>query len=134
TGAAAARDTTPAGPAGADRATDSLTGRAGRAAAPQAATEAARTLEEARRHVDRLPEPDRERRRIDLVLRQAFSLIPQGRFQEIVDLLLTHGESAVGLADPAVAAPYHLLLARGYLVLGHDRRATEHAERSRAEA
>src|SRR5262249_34381579 len=97
-------------------------------------TEAVRILEEARRHAERLPEPDRERVLIDLVLRQAFSLIPQGRFREIVDLLLGHAACAAGLGDPAVAAPYHLLLARSYLFLGDDRRATEHAERSSAEA
>src|SRR5262249_50853778 len=118
----------------ADKAIEYLTRLAERAAASHADTEAVRILEEARRHVDRLPEPDGERRRIDLVLRQAFSLIPQGRFQELVDLLLEHATCAAGLGDPAVAAPYHLLLARSYLFLGDDRRATEHAERSSAEA
>lgn len=118
----------------ADKAIEYLTRLAERAAAAHAHTEAVRILEDARRHVDRLPDPERERRHIDLALRQAYSLLPQGRFQEIVDLLLRHREVVARLQDPAVAAPYHLLLARSYLFLGDDARATESAERSIAEA
>jgi transcriptional regulator with AAA-type ATPase domain/tetratricopeptide (TPR) repeat protein len=117
-----------------DRAIDYLTRLAARAAGAQAHREAVRILEEAFRHTDALPAGERDRRRLDLVVRRAFSLLPQGRFQELVELLLAHRDLVERVADPAVAAPYHLLLARAALFLGDDARATDSASRALAAA
>src|SRR5262249_27706561 len=117
-----------------DRAIDYLTRLAERAAGAQAHREAVRILEEALRPTGALPARERDRRRLGLVIRLAFSLLPQGRFQEIVELLVAHREPLERLGDPAVGAPYHHLLARAALFLGDDERATEHAERALADA
>src|SRR5262249_37448782 len=93
-----------------------------------------RILEEALRHTEALPATERDRRRLGLVIRLAFSLLPQGRFQEIVELLVAHREPLERLGDPAVGAPYHHLLAPAPPFLGDDERATEHAERALADA
>jgi len=116
------------------KAIDYLTRLADRAAAAHAHREAFRILEDALRHVARLPAAEGERRRLELVLRQAYLLLPQGRFQETVQLLSAHRESLERLAEPSLAGPYHLLLARSSLFLGDDARATESAEQGLAAA
>jgi DNA-binding NtrC family response regulator/tetratricopeptide (TPR) repeat protein len=117
-----------------DRAIHYLAQLADRAAGAQAHREAVRILEEALRHAARLPESERGARQLDLLIRQAYQLLPQGRFQEIVELLDAHRELLERLGNPAVAGPYHLLLARSALFLGDDRRATEAAAAALAEA
>ena len=118
----------------ADKAIEYLTRLADHAAGAQAHREAVRLLAEARRHAERVPAPERERRRVDLILRQAYSLMPQGRFQEILDLLSAHHDAVERLGDPRVAASCHLLLAQNYMFLGDDTRAVASAERGLAEA
>ena len=118
----------------ADKAIEYLTRLADHAAGAQAHREAVRLLEEARRHAERVPAPERERRRVDLILRQAYSLMPQGRFQEILDLLSAHHDAVEQLGDPRVAASCHLLLAQNYMFLGDDPRAVASAERGLADA
>jgi DNA-binding NtrC family response regulator/tetratricopeptide (TPR) repeat protein len=117
-----------------DRAIHYLTQLADRAAGAQAHREAVRILEEALRHAARLPESERGARQLELLIRQAYQLLPQGRFQEIVELLDAHRELLERLGNPAGAGPYHLLLARSALFLGDDRRATEAAAAALAEA
>jgi tetratricopeptide (TPR) repeat protein len=87
------------------------------------------TLEEALRHVERLPAADRDRHVLDLVLHQAASLVPLGDFQAIVDLFGRHQASLERLDDPRVAGQYYFLLGRSQLFLGDDEAAAESARR-----
>jgi DNA-binding NtrC family response regulator/tetratricopeptide (TPR) repeat protein len=111
-----------------------LTQLADKAVAAHAHTEAVRILEEARAHVDRLPPADQDRCRLELVTRQAYSLIPLGAFQDIVSLLLRHQVTLERLDDGRLAGPYHFLLGRGYLFLGDQRQASHHLGLGLAEA
>src|SRR5262249_11925188 len=88
--------------------------------------EAVRILEEARTHVDRLPAAEQDRRRLELALSQAYSLIPLGAFQDLVTLLLRHQAALESLDDPRLAGPYHFLLGRSYSLLGDQRQASHH--------
>ncbi|MGH7357729.1 MAG: ATP-binding protein, partial [Candidatus Rokuibacteriota bacterium] len=103
-----------------------LTRLADKAVRAHAHTEAVRILEEARAHVDRLPPPEQNRRRLELALTQAYSLVPLGAFQDLVTLLLRHQATLEGLSDPRLAGPYHLLIGRSYLFLGDQRQASHH--------
>jgi DNA-binding NtrC family response regulator/tetratricopeptide (TPR) repeat protein len=103
-----------------------LTRLADTAVGAHAHAEAVRILEEARAHVDRLPPADQDRRRLELALSQAQSLIPLGAFQDIVALLLRHQVALESLDDPRLAGPYHFLLGRSYLFLGDHRQASHH--------
>ena len=97
-----------------------------KAVGAHAHAEAVRILEEARAHVDRLPAAEQDRRRLELALSQAYSLIPLGGFQDIVTLLLRHQVSLESLDDPRLAGPYHFLLGRSYSLLGDQRQASHH--------
>jgi len=101
-----------------------LTRLADKAVAAHAHTEAVRILEEARAHVDRLPPAEQDRRRLELALRQAYSLVPLGAFQSLATLLLHHQVTLESLNDPKLAGSYHLLLGRSYLFLGDQRQAS----------
>jgi predicted ATPase len=103
-----------------------LTRLADKAVAAHAHTEAVRILEEARAHVDRLPPAEQDRRRLELALRQAYSLVPLGAFQSLATLLLHHQVTLKSLNDPNLAGSYHLLLGRSYLFLGDQRQASHH--------
>jgi DNA-binding NtrC family response regulator/tetratricopeptide (TPR) repeat protein len=103
-----------------------LTRLADKAVQAHAHTEAVRILEEARAHVDRLPPAEQDRRRLELALTQAYSLVPLGAFQDLVTLLLRHQAALEGLGDPRLAGPYHLLIGRSYLFLGDQRQASHH--------
>ena len=111
-----------------------LTRLADKAVGAHAHAEAVRILEEARAHVDRLPPAEQDRRRLELALVQAYSLMPLGAFQDIVSLLLRHQASLENLGDPRLAGPYHLLLGRSYLFLGDQRQASHHLGVGLAEA
>ena len=104
-----------------------------KAARADAHAEAVKAWREAFAHVDRLPPDIRDRRRMEIVLRLPLSLLPLGRIEEITSLLLGERECLERLADPALAARYHFLLARAYMLGGHDRVA-DHARRAIAEA
>ena len=116
------------------KAVEYLTRSAERAARSYAHEAAVRALAAAVAHVDRLPAEVRDRRLLDLLLRQGSSLIPLGRFQEILDLLLRHEERLERLGDPGVAAHYYFLVGRTYSFLGQDERAIQNAQRAIAEA
>ena len=103
-----------------------LTRLADKAVGAHAHAEAVRIIEEARTHVDRLPAAEQDRRRLELALLQAFSLIPIGAFGAVVTLLLHHQDALRALGDPQLAGPYHFLLGRSYLFLGDPRQATHH--------
>ncbi|MBI2461198.1 MAG: sigma 54-interacting transcriptional regulator [Candidatus Rokubacteria bacterium] len=116
------------------KALEYLTRLAERAARGHAHTEAIRILDDALAHVDRLPPEERDRCHLDLLLRQASSFVPLGRFQEIITLLAPHQATLERLDDPRLSGHYHFLLSRSYLFIGDDARATEHAEAGLAEA
>ena len=105
-----------------------------KAVGAHAHAEAVRILEEARTHVDRLPAVEQDRRRLELALSQAYSLIPLGAFQDIVTLLLRHQAALESLDDPRLAGPYHFLLGRSYSLLGDQRQASHHLGLGLAEA
>ena len=105
-----------------------------KAVGAHAHAEAVRILEEARTHVERLPAVEQDRRRLELALSQAYSLIPLGAFQDIVTLLLRHQAALESLDDPRLAGPYHFLLGRSYSLLGDQRQASHHLGLGLAEA
>jgi DNA-binding NtrC family response regulator/tetratricopeptide (TPR) repeat protein len=105
-----------------------------KAVAGHAHAEAVRILQEARAHVDRLPAAEQDRRRLELALAEAYSLIPLGGFQDIVTLLLRQQVALEALNDPRLAGPYHFLLGRSYSLLGDQRQAAHHLGLGLAEA
>lgn len=86
----------------AEKAIDYLTRLAKAAGRGHAHAEAVRALEQALGHVDQLPVGERERCRLDLIRREAYSLIPLGRLREILDLLLWHQDGFERLQDPSL--------------------------------
>jgi DNA-binding NtrC family response regulator/tetratricopeptide (TPR) repeat protein len=118
----------------ADVAVEYLRRLANKAARGHAHSEAIRALQEAFVHADRLPADDRDRQLLDLTLRQAYSLVPLGRFQEVLDVLLRQRQRLEALRDPSLAGNYYFLLGRTYLYLGDNEGAAESAQRAIAEA
>jgi tetratricopeptide (TPR) repeat protein len=116
------------------RAVEYLTRAADKAGRGHAHVEEVQLLEEARRHAARLPGSQGEQVLLGLVVRQGSALLPLGRFEFLVDLLLAHQDALERLQDPRIAGTYHLLLARSYLLLGDERPARDHAARAIAEA
>jgi DNA-binding NtrC family response regulator/tetratricopeptide (TPR) repeat protein len=110
-----------------------LTRLAEKAAQSYAHVEAVAALDEALGHAERLPEPDGDRQRIDLVLRQAHSLSFLGRFRDTLELLEREESRLAKLAAPALAGPYYFWLAHTHSYLGNHERAMAHAERAIAE-
>jgi tetratricopeptide (TPR) repeat protein len=101
---------------------------ADQAARVYANIEAILHLELAARRLQRLPEgPDRDRRMLEVALRQAHSLYFLGRFRESVDALIPHAARLARLNDPALGARYSFWLAHMYSRLGDQRRAAESA-------
>jgi class 3 adenylate cyclase/tetratricopeptide (TPR) repeat protein len=92
--------------------------------------EAVKALEEALRQAEQLPEKDRDRCLIELVLQLARSLLPLARFPETLDLCLRHRERVERLADASLAAQFHFWLAHTYSYLGDQARAALSAERA----
>jgi tetratricopeptide (TPR) repeat protein len=105
-----------------------------KAAGGHAHTEAVQILEEAIRHAGRLPASERDRRLLELALLAAYSLIPLGRFQEVIELLGRHQAALDRLGDPTLAGQFHLFVGRSHLFLGDDTRASHHARLGIAEA
>jgi transcriptional regulator with PAS, ATPase and Fis domain len=118
-----------------DRAVLFLTRFAKQATALSAHAEAVAALQEAHTHAERLPVgAERDRRLVDLVLRQARSLFFLGRSPEGLALLLGQRSRLSALADPELAGRYHFLLARHLSLVGDQAGALQHAERAIAEA
>jgi DNA-binding NtrC family response regulator len=116
------------------RAVDYLTLSAARAARGQAHAEAVRALAEAMTHAAELADDERDRRRIELALRQAASLILLGRFRESAELLGRERALVAAQQDAGLAARYHFLLARTANLLGDRDAAASEARRCIAEA
>ena len=114
-----------------DEAVTWLIRAADRAARVYANAEAILHLDLARRRIERLPDgPGRDRRELEVALRQAHSLYFLGRWKESVEILLPHGARLVGLNDPGLTATYSSWLAHMYTRLGDQRQAAEQAHRA----
>jgi transcriptional regulator with AAA-type ATPase domain/tetratricopeptide (TPR) repeat protein len=117
----------------ATKAVDYLSGLAGKAARADAREEAVLTWKEALQHVERLAPDARDRRRLQIVLALANSLLPLGRITELSSLLLTERERLESLRDPALATQYYFILARMNM-LGNHALVVDSARRAIAEA
>jgi tetratricopeptide (TPR) repeat protein len=118
----------------AEKAVEYLKRFAEKAARGHAHVEAIAALEQALAHAERLPAEERDGHLLDLTLRQAYSLVPLGRFPDVLALLLRQQERLEALQDPSVAGNYYFLLGRTFLYLGDNERAAQSAERAIAEA
>ncbi len=118
----------------AEKAVEYLTRFAEKAAGIDAHAEAASALEEARAHAAELPAEGRDRRLIDVVVREAHSLHFLGRRHESVDLLLQQHERLERLGDPSLAGPYYFWLGYAHSWLGHRAEAGRSLGRSLEEA
>jgi transcriptional regulator with AAA-type ATPase domain/tetratricopeptide (TPR) repeat protein len=112
----------------ADKAVFYLTRLAERAAGSYAHAEAVTALGEALGHGERLPAAERDRRVLDLTLRQVHSLSLLGRFPEALERLRAEEARLERLADPAVTAPFYFWLGHTYSYLGDQERAARNAE------
>jgi DNA-binding SARP family transcriptional activator len=95
-----------------------------------ALSEALAALQQAMSLVDRLPLPERDRRRLELALHEAFALTLLGRQSDIFVLLRRHAGDVSRVGDPALASEYYFRLAMTHLYCGEDapgQRAAEQA-------
>jgi class 3 adenylate cyclase/DNA-binding winged helix-turn-helix (wHTH) protein/tetratricopeptide (TPR) repeat protein len=88
--------------------------------------EAAQALHTALEHTGFLHAAERDRCRLDVVLRlaQAYSFL--GRFGESLELLLQHQPRLERLQELALAGPYYFRLGRTYSLLGDQGHAAQH--------
>jgi DNA-binding NtrC family response regulator/tetratricopeptide (TPR) repeat protein len=101
------------------RATDYLARAAARAERRSSYPEAIAAVRRARSFAERLPgREDRDRRVLELVLREVHLLHFSGLVQDALELLLTHRAMVERLADPAQRGPYAFWLARTYSIVG----------------
>ncbi len=101
------------------------------AARVYANAEAILHLDLAARRLQRLPEgPERDRRMIDVALRQAHSLYFLGRFRDSVDALAPHEARLARLDDAGLKATCSFWLAHMYTRLGESGRARDSAQRA----
>ena len=102
------------------------------AARRYALDDAYRAFEQARAAVEQLAPSERERRRLDVVLRHAFLLSILGRQHEILELLRTQADYLDRVDDPALTSEYYFRLGLTQFFLGdytRSRRAAEQAVR-----
>jgi class 3 adenylate cyclase/tetratricopeptide (TPR) repeat protein len=118
----------------AERAVSYLTLFAGQAASRYAHSEAAQALREALTHCERLPEAERGRRRLELVLQLAESLLPLARFPETLEIFLGNQGFVDRLDEPSLTGPYYFWLAHTYGYLGDQEEAASNARLSIAAA
>lgn len=106
------------------------------AAQRYALDDARRALAQARAEVDRLPAAERDRRRLQVALQEAFLLSILGRQREILALLEAHAGEMQRVADAALASEYCFRLGLTHFFLGQRgpaqraaEQALEHGER-----
>jgi class 3 adenylate cyclase len=116
------------------KATEYLARFAEKTAGMYAHADAVQALEQALVHAERLPVEQRERRCLELVVRQAESLHFLGRRQDIVDLLLRQQERIERSGDPLIAGQYYFWLGWAYAWLGQRAQAARNLSRSLEEA
>ena len=103
---------------------------AGQAARRYAHAEAEKALRTALAHCARLPEPEAGRRRMELTLLLAESLLPLARFPETLELFLGERDLVDRLQDSALACRFHFWLAHTYSYLGDQEAASTNARAS----
>jgi tetratricopeptide (TPR) repeat protein len=113
-----------------DKAVEHLTRSAETAAHRHAHAEAMAALQEADRLLEHLPAGERDRRHLDLVLRQCDILYFLASPTAIVELLQGERAYLERVPAPDLAARYHFQLARAYSLLGARERADEAARRA----
>ncbi len=86
--------------------------------------EAEKALREALAHCERLPAAESERRRVEITLLLAASLLPLARFLETLELFLGIRDLVERLSDPAISGRYSFWLAHTHSYLG-DQEAAE---------
>jgi DNA-binding winged helix-turn-helix (wHTH) protein/class 3 adenylate cyclase/tetratricopeptide (TPR) repeat protein len=111
-----------------------LTQVADRAARGHAHAEALAALHEALPHAERLLPDGRDRRLIELILRQADSLRLLGRIREALSLLQREQTRLERLHDPTRAGPYYFLLGYMSTELALHEQAPEHLQQALAAA
>jgi class 3 adenylate cyclase/tetratricopeptide (TPR) repeat protein len=107
---------------------------AAQAARRYAHAEAEKALRDALAHCAGLPEPEADRRRMELILLLAESLLPLARFPETLELFTGQKDLLDRLADPALAGRYHFWLAHTHSYLGDQEAAAANARTSIAAA
>jgi DNA-binding SARP family transcriptional activator/tetratricopeptide (TPR) repeat protein len=95
--------------------------------------DALRALDQAIAVVASLPAPERDRRTLDLVLRQAFVLSILGRQHEIAERLQARAEQVARVNDPLLISEYHFRLGLTYFFLGERGRGQRAAEQALSE-
>ena len=100
---------------------------AGQAAARYAHSEAAKALRQALVHCERLPGREKERRRVEVILRLAESLLPLARFPETLEIFRDNQALVDRMEDPALAGPFYFWLAHTYSYLGDQEAAAGNA-------
>ena len=116
------------------RAVTYLVHLADKVARSYALEDAARVLHEALATTERVPPPDRVRRRLDVVYRLAHVLSLLGRSAEVCELLDAHEPLVLGLREPQLTGVYHFWLAYAYSNLGDSSTAYRHAKQALEEA
>ena len=101
-----------------DRAVEYLSRSAEKAVQGYAHAEAARALEEALPHAERLPAEGRERRVLALVVRLVNSLYFQGRLEDCRDLLSRYRPRVDALGDPQIAGECYFWLGHAWANVG----------------
>jgi DNA-binding SARP family transcriptional activator len=99
-----------------------------------ALAEAVTVLRDALPYTDRLPPPQRDHRRLDVVYRLAHVLCLLARSAEARDLLAEQRALIERLGDPALSAPYHFWTAHALSILSEPTDATASARRALEDA
>ena len=92
--------------------------------------EAVTAYQQALDYVEHLPKEQQNRCRLDILLRQTFSLSILGRFQDIQELLVPHQEQLEQLQEPALIGPYYFRLGMTSIYLGVFQQGLQHAQRA----
>lgn len=114
----------------AEKAVDYLVLAARQAAARYSHAEAEQALRRALAHAPDLPAPGGDRRRLEIALLLAESLLPLARFQETLELFLAERPRVDAEGDPALSGPYFFWLAHTYSYLGDQEEAAANARES----
>jgi class 3 adenylate cyclase/tetratricopeptide (TPR) repeat protein len=107
-----------------------LTLFAAKAARGFAHVEAAKALREALEHARNLPEAERDRRQIEILLQLADSLLPLAAFPETLERFESYREPVERLGEPALTARFHFWLAHTHTYLGNQDAVAHHAARA----
>ena len=108
-----------------------LTQLGAKAAQSYAHTEAVTLYQYALDHMAHLPDTERDRPQLDVLLRQALSLSILGRFQDIHNLLLPEQHRVERLQEPILMGQYYFRLGLTAIYLGMFERSVDYTHRAR---